>query len=131
MIMTLAYGRVGCNLSTSIANLYKNRLQKQPPFCLVSLPFQCWGNFRPKHMDAKIVDNHLEYYHAAIQRIAPAEYPLMSTHLTGFQVFFDSFLHHFVLAKLAINSIRANSLIFAYDDVISNNTTFSYVYQNE
>ena len=33
----------------------------------------------------------------------------MSTHLPGFQSFLKSFLHHFVLAKLATSSIRVKS----------------------
>ena len=36
----------------------------------------------------------------------------MSTHIPGFQSFF---LHHFVLAKLAISSIRVNT-IYQFDN---------------
>ena len=32
----------------------------------------------------------------------------MSTHVQGFQSFFEVFLHRFVLAKLATSSIRVN-----------------------
>ena len=39
---------------------------------------------------------------------ALVEYSRMSTHKPGFQSFL-SFLHHFVLAKLAISSIRVNT----------------------
>ena len=38
---------------------------------------------------------------------ALTEYSQMCTHLPGFQSFF-SFLHHFVMAKLAISTIRFN-----------------------
>ena len=41
---------------------------------------------------------------------ALAEYSQMSTHVPGFQSFF-SFLHHFVLAKLATSSIRVKMYI--------------------
>ena len=39
----------------------------------------------------------------------------MSTHVSGFQSFF-SFLHHFVLAKLATSSIRTNIMLIAIED---------------
>ena len=48
--------------------------------------------------------------HVGIHRIARAEYSQMSTNLIGFQSF-SSLLHHFVLAKFAISSIRVNALM--------------------
>ena len=47
--------------------------------------------------------------HVGIHWKALDEYFQMSTHLSGFLSFF-SFLHHFVLAKIATSSIRVNSL---------------------
>ena len=44
--------------------------------------------------------------HVGIHWIALAEYSQMNTHMPVFQSFFRFFLHHFVLAKLAISSIR-------------------------
>ena len=35
----------------------------------------------------------------------------MSTHVPGFQDFFQDFLHHFVLVKLATSSIRVNLVL--------------------
>ena len=43
--------------------------------------------------------------HVGIHWIALTEFFQLSTHLPGFQSF-PGFLHHFVLAKLAISSIR-------------------------
>ena len=46
--------------------------------------------------------------HVGIHWIAIAEYSQMSTHMPWFQSFFKGFLHHFILAKFATSSIRAN-----------------------
>ena len=47
--------------------------------------------------------------HVGIHWIAFAEYFKMSAHVPGFQSLFQTFLHHFVLAKLAtIGSIRVS-----------------------
>ena len=42
----------------------------------------------------------------------------MITYVPGFQSFFRFFLHHFVLAKLADSSIRANSVHELGDDFV-------------
>ena len=47
--------------------------------------------------------------HYGIHWIALSEHSQMSTHLPGFQSFVR-FLHHFVLAKLAISSIRVKEM---------------------
>ena len=82
--------------STSIINLFMPS---------VHYPYQCWGYFRPKHKDANIFENHLN----------PVILVLIGSHLLNtlwrvpmLQSFshFSSFLHHFVLAKLATSSIR-------------------------
>ena len=48
--------------------------------------------------------------HVGIHWIALAEYSQMSTHTPGFQWFFI-FLHHFVLDKLALSSLRVKRWI--------------------
>ena len=45
----------------------------------------------------------------AIHWNALSEYCQMSTHVQGFLSFSFFFLHHFVMAKLATSSVRANT----------------------
>ena len=49
--------------------------------------------------------------HVGIYWKALIEYSQMSTHFPGFQTFLVSFLHKFVLAKLAISSIRVKTWV--------------------
>ena len=52
-------------------------------------PFQCWGNFRPKHRDAKLFENHLNPVILAIVRLVSDKYPCARVSMI-FQ-FFSSF----------------------------------------
>ena len=83
-----------------------------PPFLT---HFPCPGlSINPSDAEATFVHRHRYFWktfkpcHVGIHRIALAEYSQMRTHLPGFQSFVSFFLHHFILAKLAISSIRVS-----------------------
>ena len=52
--------------------------------------------------------------HVGIHLIALAEYSPMSTNMPRFKSFFQVFLYHFVLAKLATSSIRVKGNTYAF-----------------
>ena len=53
--------------------------------------------------------------HIGIHWNALPEYSQMSNHVPGFLLFFLAFLHHIVLAKIAISSIRVNSTNYSHN----------------
>ena len=66
------------------------------------------ATFVQNYKDAKTFENHIKDHlpcHVGIHWKALTEYCQMSTHVPGFQSFFQLFLHYFVLA---ISSIRIN-----------------------
>ena len=65
------------------------------------------------YMNAKIFENYPCY--VGIHRKTLAEYSRASTNMPEFQSFFRGFLHHFLLAKFAPNSIGVNNFIFTWD----------------
>ena len=71
-------------------------------------------------------------FHVGIHLIALTEYSQMSTHLPGFQVF-ASFLHYFVLAKLATSSILGFKCFWKFASIrkISSNIFGLLVYRQE
>ena len=86
---------------------------------LLFLHLTCWENSLTHPMlrllaseaqGRKIFWKSSKPYHVGIHLKALAEYSLMSTHMPGFQPF-SGLLHHFVLVKLVIGSIRVDVLV--------------------
>ena len=72
-----------------------------------ALTLQCCGCFRPKHMDAKIFENHLNLVILVFIGKLSLSTLIWVPICQGFW-HFSVFLHHFVMAKLATSSIRVN-----------------------
>ena len=60
----------------------------------------------PKHKDTKIIENHPN--HVILVFIGKLS---LSTLVPEFQSFLSFFLHHCVMAKLATNGIRVNTIL--------------------
>ena len=68
-------------------------------------PSNAWATFTKSTRMQRLLKNNSKPSFVGIHWIALAEHSQMTTHVPGFQSYFK-FLHHFVLAKLATNSIR-------------------------
>ena len=64
--------------------------------------------FRPKHMNAKIYENHLNPIHVGIHWIALKEYSQMSTLVPGFQSFFRFFVMMFPFFRRDLTKRASN-----------------------
>ena len=76
-----------------------------------TLPFQCWDFFRPKHKDAKILENNLNHVMLVFIRYFSLSTLRWVPMFHVFSHFLKLFLHHFVLAKLTTSSIRVESSV--------------------